>query len=274
MSPPSNGDFLGVFLGAGAPQVISLVGAGGKTSTLFWLASALYQSGARVLITTTTRMQFPDFRFGHQCVVEAGFEARLARLKALEPRPGVTALFSAADEQLQKVAGCLPVEIDALKTAGVADFILVEADGANHRALKAPAEHEPCIPASSDAVIALTGAEALMRPAHPGFIHRWPAFAALTGIKEGDILDASVFERLLTHPQGMFKNAPASARRLWLINGELASDAAENRATFAMLESIRLADAGLDGVWFGNLRKPTPFFHAWIRAYRIHKELQ
>lgn len=41
------------------PTVISVVGAGGKTSLLFWLAELLQASGRRVLITTTTHMFMP-----------------------------------------------------------------------------------------------------------------------------------------------------------------------------------------------------------------------
>ena len=273
LSPPSNDDFLARCFERSTPQVISLVGAGGKTSTLFWLANALYQRGARVLVTTTTRMYFPDPRFGAQCIVETDFETGLARLKALDTSPGITALFSVVDEHLQKVAGCLPVEIDRLKASGVADVILVEADGANHLPIKAPAEHEPCIPASSDVVIALTGSEALLSPAQPACIHRWPIFAALTGVKEGEILDAAVFERLLSHPQGMFKNTPPEARRHWLINAHSTGNATKKAATLAMLESIKLADSGLHGLWLGNMRNPNPFTHAWIRTNRMQKDV-
>lgn len=45
------------------PTVISVVGAGGKTSTLFWLARLFQLSGRRVVITTTTHMFLPDQRW-------------------------------------------------------------------------------------------------------------------------------------------------------------------------------------------------------------------
>ncbi len=274
LSPPGNDDFLAHCVSGSTPRVISLVGAGGKTSTLFWLANALYQRGRRVLITTTTRMQFPDRRFGTQCFVEPDFSARLTRLEAVDGTPGVTALFSVFDAHSQKVAGCLPGEVDALKAARVADVILVEADGAKHLALKAPAEHEPCIPASSDVVIALTGGEAILRPAQPASIHRWPIFSRLTGIKAGEILDAAVFEGLLRHPQGMFKSTPAGALRHWLINDPSARDSAGRSAILAMLESLRLADPALDGLWLGDMSRPSPFTYAWVRTNRMQKDFR
>ena len=265
--PPGNDDFLDHCIVSGENRVVSLVGAGGKTSTLFWLANALQQRGARVLITTTTRMQFPDSRFGTHCFIAPDLPARLA-YAALADTPRVTALFSMFDEGLQKVTGCLPAEVDALKAAGVADVILVEADGAHHQPIKAPAVHEPCIPASSDVVVALTGGEALLRPAQASGIHRWAEFTALTGVREGDLLDESVFDHLLSDPAGMFKNTPSEARRHWLINAHSTGDA----EVFSVLESLMKSHPELDGFWLGNMRNPNPFTRAWVRNDRMHKD--
>ena len=266
--PPGNDDFLAHCIVSGESRVVSLVGAGGKTSTLFWLADALQQRGARVLITTTTRMQFPDSRFGFHCFVEPDFPARMAQAAALTDTPRIAAVFSAFDAGLQKATGCLPAEVDALKAAGVADVILVEADGAHHQSLKAPAAHEPCIPASSDMVVALTGGEVLLRPAQASGIHRWAEFSVLTGVREGDLLDEAVFDRLLSDPAGMFKNTPARAHRHWVINAQSTGDA----GVFSMLESLMKSHPELDGVWLGNMRNPNPFTQAWVRNDRMHKD--
>ena len=42
------------------PRVISIVGAGGKTSTMYDLAEELAAKGARVLITTSTHIAKPE----------------------------------------------------------------------------------------------------------------------------------------------------------------------------------------------------------------------
>jgi probable selenium-dependent hydroxylase accessory protein YqeC len=92
-------------------------------------------------------------------------------LRGLPRAPGIVALFSHFDASEGKVIGCEPDEIDELKALAVADVILVEADGARHCAIKAPAAHEPCIPRSSNTVIALTGARPwVARPIRPTFI--------------------------------------------------------------------------------------------------------
>jgi probable selenium-dependent hydroxylase accessory protein YqeC len=262
LQAPGNSDFIARCVGADLPSVVSLVGAGGKTSTLFWLAQVLVASGQRVLVTTTTRMFPPEPKFGVRVLIAPTLPQRLAALRSLPSAPGIVALFSQFDASQGKVAGCEPDEIDELKTLAVADVILVEADGARHCALKAPAEHEPCIPSGSNAVIALSGAASLGCPANPDNIHRWPQFAAITGLCPGDVINGAALSRLLEHPEGMFKNAPAQASRHWLVNTQGAIDA----SVPPMLALLANDHRALDGVWIGDMQRFNPFSHGWVRG--------
>ena len=262
LQAPGNSDFIARCVGADSPSVVSLVGAGGKTSTLFWLAQVLVASGQRVLVTTTTRMFPPEPKFGVRVLIAPTLPQRLAALRSLPSAPGIVALFSQFDASQGKVAGCEPDEIGELKTLAVADVILVEADGARHCALKAPAEHEPCIPSGSNAVIALSGAASLGCPANPANIHRWPQLAAITSLRPGDVINGAALSRLLEHPEGMFKNAPAQASRHWLVNSQGAIDA----SVPPMLAQLANDHRALDGVWIGDMQRFNPFSHAWVRG--------
>src|SRR5574343_211423 len=51
-------------------SIVSIVGAGGKTTLLFWLANQFKQKGCRVLCTTTTHMQYPQFSQYDKLVIE------------------------------------------------------------------------------------------------------------------------------------------------------------------------------------------------------------
>lgn len=236
----------------GKPLLISLIGAGGKTSTLLWLAQAFYQQGKRVLFTTTTKMHRPAPTTYHQLCVGQRPVAR--------PLPAITASFSHYQPQNNKAEGFSPEQIDEIKQRGEFDVILVEADGAHGLPLKAPARHEPCIPSSSDCVIALTGGQVINRPADPQQIHRWAIFSALTGIAAGEPLDSRVFRTLIAHPQGMFKGTPANARRVWLINQFSHSD---NQPTPVWLELLQ-QDAALSAIWFGAVQHNPPI-HQWLQ---------
>ena len=270
LSPPENSDFLKLCSKLGASQVVSLIGAGGKTSTLFWLAHALGRCGVRVLVTTTTHMYLPDPGAVMRCIIEADLARRVDASKndGGGDGGGIVACFSAFDEQTDKVSGCLPEEVEQFKKAGVADVILVEADGARHCALKVPGEHEPCIPGCSDVVIAISGGEAMLRPADPQRIHRWPLFSALGEVAAGALLDQCVFDRLLSHPQGILKGVPERAGRHWLINGNC-----HDQALVEMLQSLAGAHDELDGVWLGNMRQEHPFTRAWLRRRSDEQEL-
>lgn len=194
-----------------SPLLISAVGAGGKTSTLLWLARLFQQTGRRVLLTTTTHMWMPASLPTLIC------RDPLALPGSIWQRP-IQACFSSWLADKGKVKGFSPEMIDALISQQLVDVVLVEADGAHGFALKAPDEHEPCIPQSSCCVVAVMGAGMLGKTLGPAAVHRWPLFSRITGAVEGDRLTSPMLQRLIRHPQGAFKGAPVGCQRILLLN--------------------------------------------------------
>lgn len=235
------------------PLLIALVGAGGKTSTLLWLAQAFYQQGKRVLFTTTTRMYRPDPASYHHLWFGAPAIA--------SSEPAITAWFGHHQPQDSKLTGPGADHIDQVKQQGKFDVILVEADGSRGLPLKAPARHEPCIPSSSDCVIALTGGQVIDGPADPQQIHRWAIFSELTGVVAGEKLDCQAFSTLVAHPLGMFKGAPRQARRVWLINQCSHSD---NQPAVGWQTLLQQTPA-LSAIWFGAVQQSPPIHHCLRR---------
>ncbi|QIF44415.1 selenium cofactor biosynthesis protein YqeC [Aeromonas veronii] len=237
--------------------LISLCGAGGKTSTLLWLAEYFYQQGKKVLITTTTRMFLPAPSHYRELIIEADPVRQLTRCQQLPDKPTLVALFSHLDERTGKVAGPDLRQIDLLKGQQRFDLILVEADGAHHKLLKVPALHEPCIPHQSDWVIALLGGAMVGANAEPSQIHRWAELQALCGIAAGEPLDWALFDRLLSHPEGVFKGTPPGARRIWFINGDY-----QNEASW-LTELIKLQSRHpeIHAIWQGAVRESPPIRH-------------
>lgn len=237
--------------------LISLCGAGGKTSTLFWLAEYFYKQGKRVLITTTTRMFLPAPSHYRELILEADPVRQLTRCQQLPDEPTLVALFSHLDERTGKVAGPDLRQIDLLKGQQRFDLILVEADGAHHKLLKVPALHEPCIPHQSDWVIALLGGAMVGAKADPRQIHRWAEFQALCGIEAGDPLDWALFHKLLSHPEGLFKGTPPGARRIWFINGDYQNEA----SWLAELIKLQSHHPEIHAIWQGAVRESPPIRH-------------
>lgn len=231
-------------LGAFAhPIMISVVGAGGKTSALFWLAQLFQQAGRRVLLTTTTHMYVPE-----SCPVLLCRDP--LRLPASVWQTPLQACFSAWLPDVGKVRGFTPEILDALVQRAEVDVILVEADGAHGFALKAPNEHEPCIPHHSCSVIAVTGGRMLGKNVGPASIHRWPFFSRITGAMPDETLSLAMLCRLIQHPQGAFKNVPEGCRRIWLLNQYSHN---ENRVEdeFATL----LVKGDVDAIWMGAVQE-------------------
>ncbi|MBL5905615.1 selenium cofactor biosynthesis protein YqeC [Serratia fonticola] len=236
----------------GQPLLIALIGAGGKTSTLHWLAQAFYHQGKRVLFTTTTKMYLPTAANYHHLLI--------GQPPTTSSTPAITACFSHYQPQDNKVIGLPPEQIDEIKQHGAFDVILVEADGSRGLPLKAPARHEPCIPSRSDCVIALTGGQVIDRPADPQQIHRWAIFSALTGVGAGEVLDHRVFDTLIAHSDGMFKGTPPQARRVWLINQASHCD----NQPAARWQPLLRPELALSAIWFGAVQEP-PAIHHLIR---------
>ena len=159
---------------APAGRLISVIGSGGKTSFLRYLADRL--AGSVILTTSTHILPFPDVPLVDTAVLDR--EQALAGLRSALTRSRVVCLGkSEPSGKLADPSSVLPFE--ALLSE--ADHILVEADGAAGRPLKAHRPWEPVIPACSDLTGCLVGASGLGKPVSEA-CHCPELFAALAGI--------------------------------------------------------------------------------------------
>src|SRR5437588_3673931 len=139
--------------------LISIVGAGGKTTTMYTLASELAQRGKRVITTTTTNIYFPAKGETGTLIVAPQTAAFLKMIRASwKQHYHVTVAGNAIDAG--KLAGLQPAQPYELLMKSGADVVIVEADGARRRMIKAPAEHEPVIPIHTNVALLMMSAEA------------------------------------------------------------------------------------------------------------------
>ena len=153
------------------PGVTSVIGSGGKTSLLGALAREL--PGTVLLTTTTHILPFADVPL----VTSA--DADDVRAALAESR--VVCVGSQAEKDGKLVAPSLG--IDTL--ASLADYVLVEADGARRLPLKAHAPWEPVIPACSSRTILVLGASGLGHAVREK-VHRPEIFCDLAGCAPDD----------------------------------------------------------------------------------------
>ena len=197
------------------PGVTSVIGSGGKTSLLAVLAREL--PGTVVLTTTTHILPFPDMPL----VTSA--DARDVRAALAESR--VICVGSQAEKNGKLVTPELG--IDAL--ASLADYVLVEADGARRLPLKAHAAWEPVIPACSGRTILVLGASGLGHPVREK-VHRPELFCELAGCAPDDLATPELVARAA--------NAEALADVALVNQADVAPDAAHDLAALLAIPSF------------------------------------
>lgn len=166
------------------PGLTALIGGGGKTTMMYTLGQELSQK-AQVILCTTTKI-FPPEHI--PCLAENPRAADIAAALKISP----LICIGTKNEMGKLSAPSLPMT--TLLT--LADFVIVEADGAARLPLKAHAPHEPMIPAESSQVIALAGADGLNRPISEK-VHRPEIFARLAGCTVSDTATPERVARVL-----------------------------------------------------------------------------
>lgn len=211
-----SGDEVPLFeaLGVRAGDVVSVVGAGGKTHLLYALAEQARERGLGVLVTTTTHMgALPERTTGPLLVeAEGAGDAELDEALAREGR--VTLLGRRV--RPDKLEGLAPERVDALVPR--ADLLLVEADGARGRSLKLPGDHEPVLPASTTLLVVVAALDVLGAPLGAERVHRLERVLEAAGRPEGSSVDAEVLRRVLTAPRGYAAHRPAGGRAVVFLN--------------------------------------------------------
>jgi molybdenum cofactor cytidylyltransferase len=253
------------------PELVAFVGGGGKTGLMFALAAEL---PGRVVITTTTRI----------------FAAQMSKAPAVVYADDLAPLRGALDEH----GRCLVVgRVKGEKALGVdpdlparllarpdVDWVLVEADGSRMRPVKAPAAHEPVVPAETTLLVPVAGIDALAGPleevAHrPELVRELlrrrtiydletiPVARPLT--EDGRLTPAGL-ARLITHPAGGLKSAPTRARIIPFLNKVETEEqlSAAREAASMMLDEPRVSRAVI-----GALHDEEPVREVWRRITAV-----
>lgn len=195
---------LGVIRG----DVVSVAGAGGKTTLVYRLAAEARAAGLRVLVTTTTHMgTLPEATTG-PVFIDAGADPEPGLEGALRSQGLATLLGRRI--RADKLEGIPPERVDRL--ARCADLVLVEADGARGRSLKVPASHEPVVPHSTTLFLVVAALDVLGAPLSDERVHRVELLAAATGRFPGQVVDEATVVAALCHEGGYPSRVPSGAR--------------------------------------------------------------
>ena len=231
-----------------ARGVVCLVGAGGKKTTLYRLAEML----DRAVVTATVRIP--------------RFDEEVARLVVTEdPGPvladndewplGLVPEGERTDSGFERYRGYDPAVVDRLADVPAVDAVLVKADGARSRLLKAPAEREPQLPATADTVVPVASARAVGKPLSDEHVHRPDRVAALTGLERGDRIGADDVATVLAGNEGGLRRVPDDARAVPLVN--MVDDEALEATGREIAEGV-LDRANVERVVLSRMNAPDP----------------
>ncbi|MBI4490819.1 MAG: putative selenium-dependent hydroxylase accessory protein YqeC [Deltaproteobacteria bacterium] len=197
-------------------KMLSLIGAGGKTTTLFRLANELWEEGGKVLVTTTTKIFKPTKPHVQKLYLAQDLEALLSELANIKG-PVIVGVGHGLDDA-GKLIGLPPEWFDLLEKSERADWILIEADGAASLPFKVPAEHEPVVPERCPLTVWVMGIKVLGQPLTSTSVHRAERAAALLGVELGTPVTPDHILHLLGNPLGCLKGVPPKSRKVALIN--------------------------------------------------------
>lgn len=194
-------------------ELITLVGAGGKTSIMFELAREIRSKGKSVLITTTTAIFFPESNTYDKVLITAD-----ENMGIFVRESGKICVLGSRVTSENKLLGINKSFIDAVYNSSIFDFILVEGDGSRRLSIKAPAGYEPVIPKYTSVVIGVIGLDSLGRRINNTSVHRPEIFCNVTKMNMNDIIDSSCIVKLVSNHNGIFKSAPQNSTKYLILN--------------------------------------------------------
>lgn len=249
------------------PALVAIVGGGGKTSLMFRLAAEL---PGRNVLTTTTRI------FAAQMGLARGvcYESDLANLDHCLTRYGQCLVVGRVEgDKALGVDPALPARL--LAGPGV-DHVLVEADGSRMCPVKAPADHEPVIPAHATHLIPVAGIDALEAPleviAHrPERLRELLEHPPAPGIgplltPDGQKLTYAGLAQIMSHPAGGLKHAPDAALVITFLNKV---EIEERRVQARKAAQLMLRSARIGRVVLGAVRRPAAPIEVWRRVTAV-----
>ncbi|GGC78889.1 selenium cofactor biosynthesis protein YqeC [Enterococcus wangshanyuanii] len=184
-------------------QVVSLIGSGGKTSLMWYLAECYRQE--KVLVSTTTKIGCPvhqpyDF-FYSQDFSKVGTDGKGITLAGTRLSGGHK--LSAPPSMIQQ-------------SFPMFDKIFLEADGSKQLPLKGWETFEPVVIPETTATIGLIPISVLNEKIDLTTVHRLPLFLRATGTKTGDVICEETLAEVISSPKGLW--AKSRGHRILCIN--------------------------------------------------------
>ena len=186
-------------------NIISVVGGGGKTTSIKKLAKELSGIGKKVLITTSTGISIPNKDdYVHLFIKTIPLDYK--------PSSGTIDYYGELIDNIKLKTKDISI-VDEIINRNIYDIVLIEADGSKGMPIKAPAAHEPVISELTTMTIGVIGLESLGMKVTEENVHRPEIFIKLT---DSQIVDIEAVINLVQSKNGTFKNS--LGKKILLLN--------------------------------------------------------
>ena len=215
--------------------LVCFVGAGGKKTTMYRLAD---MHPGRVGITATAHIPFFPKTLKVAKVIAPEGDILPRVLSELSHQDKVA--FAQPSEKHGRFAGLEPSLVGRIQVEAGFDVVLIKADGARSRWIKAPNDIEPQIPPATRIVIPVVSARAIGEKLSEKIAHRLDRIESICGVSDGQPITPLHVARLLADEEGALRSV-GSASVIPLIN--MVDDEQRNKLALETAEhALRLSD--------------------------------
>lgn len=182
-------------------DIITIIGAGGKTSLMF-SASSLLRNDYKVLVTTTTHIYIPDNNLYDKIIMLTHFENENYNNILQNNKNGVYVIGSHIVNN-SKIKGLTFDMLD--KITPYFDVVIIEGDGSKEKSLKGWNDNEPVIYPKTTKTIGIVDISSIGIDINEENIHRVDKFLEIINDYSNNKVNIEHLEKLILNKNGLFK---------------------------------------------------------------------
>ena len=186
-------------------DIITIVGAGGKTSLMF-SASSLLRKNYKVLVTTTTNIYVPDEKLYDEMIMLSEIKDDNYKNIIEKSKNGVYIIGNYIENKLgenkPKIKGLNSKILDEISP--YFDIVLIEGDGSKEKPLKGWKDDEPVIYNKSTKVIGVVDISSIGLEINENNIHRLDKFINIINDNKSQKVILEHLKNLALNKTGLF----------------------------------------------------------------------
>lgn len=189
-------------------DIITIVGAGGKTSLMF-SASSLLRKNYRVLVTTTTNIYVPDEKLYDEMIMLSEMKYDNYKNIIENSKNGVYVIGNYIENKLgenkPKIKGLNSKILDEISP--YFDIVLIEGDGSKEKPLKGWRDDEPVVYDKSTKIIGVVDISSIGLEINENNIHRLDKFLNIINDNKSQKVKLDHLKNLILNKYGLFKDS-------------------------------------------------------------------